>query len=80
MAPEPMTLIELMHNHIFVTWLISWGIWPVAWCLALMTNIIFFKLPNRFFRTIKVLVRGWPPEHLDADGDHKPEPKQENLE
>jgi len=24
---------------------------------------------NRLLRTIKVLFRGWPPEHLDADGD-----------
>lgn len=25
----------------------------------------------RFFRVVKVLIRGWPPEHLDADGDWK---------
>lgn len=29
---------------------------------------------NRLLRTIKVCVRGWPPEHLDADGDFRPQP------
>lgn len=28
----------------------------------------------RFFRMISVALRGWPPAHLDADGDWKPEP------
>ena len=35
------------------------GLMSVAWLLA-----------NRTLRTVKVLARGWPPEHLDADGDH----------
>jgi len=37
------------------------------------------KLVNRVLRTIKVAVRGWPPPHLDADGDWKPEPKSEDA-
>ncbi len=31
-----------------------------------------FLFVNRTLRTVKVLVRGWPPPHLDADGDWKP--------
>lgn len=37
-----------------------------------MTYILFvfiFKIINRVLRTIKVCFRGWPPIHLDADGD-----------
>lgn len=26
-------------------------------------------LVMRFTRMVQILVRGWPPEHLDADGD-----------
>lgn len=28
---------------------------------------------NRLFRHLNVRSAGWPPEHLDADGDFKPE-------
>ncbi len=28
-------------------------------------------------RMINIALRGWPPAHLDADGDWKPEPKKE---
>ncbi len=41
-------------------------IW-LAGCLA----GILFKLINRILRTIKVSISGWPPEHLDVDGDWK---------
>ena len=30
---------------------------------------VIFRIINRVLRTIKVIFRGWPPEHLDADGD-----------
>jgi hypothetical protein len=33
------------------------------------------RLTNRVFRMVMVTLRGWPPAHLDADGDWKPEPK-----
>ena len=31
-------------------------------------------------RTINIAIRGWPPSHLDADGDWKPEPERVELE
>lgn len=31
----------------------------------------------RLCRLLVVLVRGWPPAHLDADGNWKPEPKKD---
>lgn len=36
-----------------------------------------FRLLNRLFRHLNVRARGWPPAHLDADGDWKPEPDSE---
>ena len=32
---------------------------------------LIFKFYNRLLRFIVILFRGWPPEHLDADGDFK---------
>ncbi len=49
-----------------------------AWCfehpfltfiLLFLTIEVLLLLANRILRTIKVLCRGWPPSHLDADGD-----------
>lgn len=30
---------------------------------------VFYYLPRQIFRTIRVNKNGWPPAHLDADGD-----------
>lgn len=30
-----------------------------------------FRIFNRVMRTINIACRGWPPAHLDADGDFK---------
>jgi len=32
----------------------------------------------RLYRVIMVALRGWPPDHLDADGDWKPEQKTDS--
>jgi hypothetical protein len=34
-----------------------------------------FRCWNRFLRHMSVRKAGWPPSHIDADGDWKPEPK-----
>lgn len=69
-----MTLIELMHEHWFVTWCALWLVWGVFWIAAAILNCVFLAI-NRLLRTVKVLCRGWPPAHLDADGDWRPLPK-----
>ena len=33
---------------------------------------VIFQVINRILRTIKVSRHGWPPAHIDADGDWKP--------
>lgn len=32
---------------------------------------------NRMFRCLNVRKQGWPPPHLDADGDFKPAPEKD---
>lgn len=34
---------------------------------------------TRTYRLVMVSARGWPPQHLDADGDWKPEPDAEEA-
>lgn len=36
-----------------------------------------FRLINRWIRHRNIVAHGWPPDHLDADGDFKPEPKHD---
>lgn len=36
-----------------------------------------FRFFNRWMRSRNIAARGWPPAHLDADGDFKPEPETE---
>ena len=53
---------------------IQFGVLVIVWCRAHMTARLISRVP----RTIKVALRGWPPPHLDADGDWKPEPKRDD--
>lgn len=48
------------------------GLFLELWVIGCVAGVLF-KIANRILRTINVAVRGWPPEHLDADGDWKPE-------
>lgn len=43
----------------------------VLWLIGCIAGVIF-KIVNRILRTIRVARAGWPPPHLDADGDWKP--------
>lgn len=51
-------MINFINEHPFLTFFIVMG--------ALET---LFRLGNRVIRLINVTINGWPPEHLDADGD-----------
>lgn len=58
--------------------------WTFAGSFAFAYLFLFFvvngvaNICNRFIRMVNIWRRGWPPEHLDADGDthHKPTPKK----
>lgn len=40
--------------------------------LAFIMICAVYYAVKLLLRTIKVAIRGWPPAHLDADGDFKP--------
>ena len=68
--------LEFASEHWFLTWCALWLIWGAVWLVAVAILAVRFVI-NRILRTIKVSIRGWPPSHLDADGDWKPLPKPE---
>lgn len=39
-----------------------------------------FKFYNRWIRHKNIAAHGYPPPHLDADGDFKPDPEPEKKE
>jgi len=57
-------------------WLFSFS-FTVLGCLSvvvfylLVNRLLYwlFKVTNHFLRMLNILFRGWPPPHLDADGD-----------
>lgn len=52
-------------------WLGFWlAFWLAVFAYGLARGLI--NLTNRAFRMVLVSLRGWPPAHLDADGDWRP--------
>lgn len=51
------------------------GFWTFIGCYAIVACILYFtaNIIVRFFRLIQILFRGWPPNHLDGDGDFNDE-------
>lgn len=48
----------------------------LTFCLAYIVGEVIVRSIVRVTRSINVAIRGWPPAHLDADGDWKPEPEK----
>ena len=64
-----MTLYEFADAHMWFTVLLG----PFVLIVLGGTMELLLKLLGRFLRATMVVFRGWPPAHLDADGDWKPE-------
>lgn len=71
-------------NPFDLVWqLVSGGYWLIAIfvliaCVAIINSVE--RLWNRTMRTLRVSLRGWPPAHLDADGDWKPNKNPDKIE
>jgi len=67
-------LLSFAREHWFLSWCALWLVWaPILlsrWVLVFTRSIII-----RTYRTVMVATRGWPPAHLDADGDWRQLPK-----
>jgi hypothetical protein len=59
-----MSYIEYFGGSYFLAWCSLWLFWMIVPLFTLV-----FRIINRVIRSINIIFRGWPPEHLDADGD-----------
>jgi hypothetical protein len=63
-------MLELLKYTLSGFWIFCGSYVLIAMILYFVVNGII-NLFSRFFRMIMVLFKGWPPSHLDADGDFK---------
>ena len=63
-----MNFWDFWDAHWFLAWCALWLAWGAISLISMS-----FKLISRMLRSINIAIRGWPPEHLDADGDWKRE-------
>lgn len=61
---------QFLTDHWFLAWCALWLGWGACWVAVVMIEV-GFRVFNRIMRTINIAIRGWPPTHLDADGDWK---------
>lgn len=60
--------------------------WLAFWALVFgyLAFVVVMKVPfvlvQRALRALVILIRGWPPAHLDGDGDWKPDPKPDERD
>lgn len=57
-------------------WLTFFAFWIAVWGVVTIIGLPF-RLWNRVLRSRNIRERGWPPEHLDGDGDFRPLPKDD---
>ena len=67
-----MSFWTFWDSHTFLAWCALWLVWGVIPILTMVLSLFI-----RTYRVIMVSLRGWPPAHLDADGDWKPTPKKD---
>ena len=61
------------------------GFWVFLGVSSLLWMILYFavngiiRMWSRFLRFLIVTFRGWPPAHVDGDGDFRPTDKDDTL-
>jgi len=75
------TILKFANDHPAMAFLLICVGFMLSWLAAALLEDflnIFRSLVVRLYRVIMVALRGWPPAHLDADGDWKPEQKTDS--
>ncbi len=68
-------ILKLVSDNFGAFFIVGIGLYLGAILIEVFINITF-KIFNRFMRMLMVRKHGWPPSHLDADGDFKIENKE----
>jgi len=61
-------MLEILKYSLSGFWIFIGSYLLIAMVLYFLVNGIS-QIITRFFRMIMVSFKGWPPNHLDADGD-----------
>lgn len=64
-----MNTINTFFQHATSGFWVFVGTYMILLVTLKIAAALIFKCWNRLLRTIKVALRGWPPAHIDADGD-----------
>lgn len=68
-----MSIYEFMIESPATTLILAlFALIALGFVLTLILSLTF-KPFNRWIRHKNIVAKGWPPPHLDADGDFKPE-------
>lgn len=73
-----MNFWEFCDKHWLIFLLLSLPMMGLIFFMFASINGLIMKSWSRFLRSRNIKNQGWPPEHLDADGDFKPERKENN--
>ena len=57
------------EHYLIFGWTIFWTAIILATGIINLLGRVFFSLPNRILRSRNIKNQGWPPFHVDADGD-----------
>ena len=68
-----MNIFEFMSENPWQTFFLG----PITFVSFFVIVYYLWLMYNRAFRFITIWFRGWPPEHIDADGDWKTEEKED---
>jgi len=82
MNPTPLELeliLRFIGEHPWITFFIGL---PLAWLVLFFgingviksLEVAVYRPWNRYLRSRNIARQGWPPPHLDADGDFNPDP------
>jgi len=61
-------MLELLKYTLSGFWIFCGSYILIAMVLYFVVNGLI-KICSRFVRMVMVSIKGWPPNHLDADGD-----------
>lgn len=67
-----MELLKFMDEH----WILGFFIICSVYYAVVLPFKLTASLLSRWMRHKNIVAQGWPPAHLDADGDWKPEPEK----
>lgn len=63
-------ILDFAGNHTILAWCVLWLIWPLMFFVYMIISFPF-RIVSRLFMTIRIMVRGWPPIHIDGNAEFR---------